>query len=112
MRPSSIGINVEVQPLPHLPPSTLGEGSNSSSQPDVIAYATDTVFEKLARPFDGARGSDDHIYTSIQWPEERRLAGKGKSRNLVIQVRRPPGGLVSQYLMIKSPHDYADAGAP
>ena len=87
-------VDIEVQPLPHLPSIRLGESSSSTSQQDDIAYATHTIFDKLIRDFNDEMESSKAIYVALQWPEEGRIAGKGKNRSLVIQVRRPPTDLV------------------
>jgi peroxin-6 len=92
----SVAIHVEVQPLPHLPSTRLGVGSSSAGQQEDIAYATNFVFDRLVDASSQDGESEDSIHIAIQWPEERRLPGKGKSKSLVIQVRRPPDDLVSQ----------------
>jgi peroxin-6 len=92
----SEAVNVEVQPLPHLPSTRLGEGSSSAGVQHDIAYTTNVVFDKLVGSSAQHVELEDSIYIVIQWPDERRIAGKGKSRSLVIQVRRPPDDLVGQ----------------
>jgi len=92
----SVAVNVEVQPLPHLPSTRLGEGSSSAGHQQDIAYATEVAFNKLAGSSPHGVELEDNIHIAIQWPDERRMSGKGKSRSLVIQVRRPPDDLVSQ----------------
>jgi peroxin-6 len=96
MAPRSVAINVEVQPLPHLPSTRLGEGSSSAGSQQDIAYATNPVFDKLVGSSSQHAEPEDSIHIAIQWPDERRLPVKGKSRSLVVQVRRPPDDLVSQ----------------
>ena len=86
---------IEVQPLPHLPSVRLGEGSSSVTRQDDIAYASDLIFDKLVQLSGDETESSRGIYVALQWPQERRLAVKGKSTSLVIQVRRPPSDLVS-----------------
>ena len=94
----SVAIDVEVQPLPHLPSTRPGEGSSSAGQQQDVAYATNIVFDKLVNSLAEHADSEHSIYIAIQWPDERRIAGKGKSRSLVIQVRRPPDDLVRRSL--------------
>jgi hypothetical protein len=94
----SVAVPVEVQPLPHLQSSRHGESSSSAGQQDDTAYATDLVFEKLVNHSQPDSTLDNTTYIAIEWPEERRIAGKGKTRSLVIQLRRPPAGLVSAWL--------------
>jgi hypothetical protein len=88
-------VNVEVQPLPHLPSLRLGESSSSAGQCDDCAYATEIVFNKLSICSENELETETGIYVAIEWPEERRISGKGKTRSLVIQVKRPPAALVS-----------------
>lgn len=90
MRQRSIAQVVEVRPLPHLPALRLGEGSSSANQHHEIAYATDNVYDRLIESESQPSAIDRSIYVAIQWPEERRIAGKGKNRSLVIPIRRLP----------------------
>jgi hypothetical protein len=88
-------INVEVQPLPHLPSTRFGESSTSGSQDADTAYATVALLETLAVGSSDTSSLGQGLYVAVQWPEERRIPGKGKRRSLIIQVKPPPDYLVS-----------------
>jgi hypothetical protein len=95
MKRRPIPLKVEVRPLPHLPSTRLGESSGSAHPLDDTAYATSALYSSLTSPI-GISGDDAQtIYVAVEWPEDRRLAGKGKAKNLVVLVKPPPADLVS-----------------
>lgn len=95
MTSPSTALRVEVQPLPHLPSTRLGESSSSAGQQVDIAYATEALLKHLLGFSSKSYDSDEAVYIAVKWPEERRIQGKGKKRSLVIQVKAPPDDLVS-----------------
>lgn len=94
-----IPIKAEVRPLPHLPSSRLGE-SSGSGQLDDTAFATTRLYETLSEEVEDDGPTKGSVYVSVAWPEERRLAGKGKAKNLIVLVKPMPEGLVSTQIMM------------
>jgi hypothetical protein len=90
-----MSVSAEVQPLPHLPSTRQGESSSSLGHHDEVAYATLGLFRKLTGYTKSGSDARPTLCVAVQWPEERRIAGKGKTKSLIIQVRGPPDDLVS-----------------
>lgn len=94
-------VQVEVQPLSLSGASRLGESSSSTRRTDDTAFASTALWQalNLARKGEAIR---DTFSVAVEWPEERRIRGKGKSRNLVVQVQ-PAGDEIVSHLLCGIP---------
>lgn len=86
-------IQAEVQPLSLFGASRLGESSTSTKRADDVAFASTALWWKLGQATSGS-SERQTVFVSIQWPEDRRLRGKGKARNLVVQVQHASDDIV------------------
>lgn len=87
-------VQVEVQPLSLSGSSRLGQSSSSTRPTTDTAFASTALWHTL-RHGRSRHDDEDTLSVAVQWPEERRIRGKGKSRNLIVQVQLAPDDIVS-----------------
>lgn len=88
-------MTVEIQPLPSLGYSRIGE-SSTSKRADDIAIASKLLWDQLRpAPRKGLVEGTEILYVAIAWPDEKRLDMKRKSRNLIVEVQQGDGAIVS-----------------